>query len=220
MSQSEQPPPHNGDLADPAPNAETGETTNEGLRRFLDRNANLLRMVSIVFAAAAFLRAAPEDDIIAVLTFLLLIVATAIYQRLWLDLPRRLIVLPGEGWTLGLTVVYYCMAIGFVLGGIYLAAGFIDQRQKYLWVVLGTLLAVGGAAWLTHSASIERKLAPLLRSIHSESGRQLAAGLIVAVTLVGVMLGAYVVSYKISAPINGLLDQLFGATVPTAIPRL
>ena len=135
----------------------------------------------------------------AIMVFLLTIVGLVIFARLWEGFPRRFGVLPGANWALGLTVVYYCMTFSLVVGVIYLTGGFFEQRQRYLWIVLGTVLAVAGA--------LER------------SGRWSLVNVLSTVLLVVVVVVAYGAAHVASPPINAALDRLGAPSATAASPR-
>jgi hypothetical protein len=66
----------------------TSDSTTLGVKRFFHANETLVKIMSLVFAAAGFLRAQPKDDAVAVLQCLLIVVGLVIFARLWEDLPR------------------------------------------------------------------------------------------------------------------------------------
>jgi len=146
------------------------------------------------------------------------VVGLVIFLRLWQDLPRRYVVLPGEGWTFGLVVVYYCLTIILIVSNAYLVSGFVEQRYTYLWVALGTLLAVAGASWLTHQATAERGVASATVRILGAGNHDKAVGVLVAGLLVVVVVGSYGLAHVVGPLINGALDQLFGPP-PSPPPR-
>ena len=189
-----------------------------GILRFFREHATLVQVMSLVFAGAAFLRAAPKDDAVLVLMLLLLIMGLVLFARLWSGLPRELGVLPGADWTIGLVLIYYCLTISLVIAVVYLLAGFVEQRHRYLPVALGTLLALGGAAALTHRATAARHIAAALTRRFGAEPSGLAARLLVAGLLVVTVGAAFIVSSAVSPPLNAGLDRLFGAPL-TPVPR-
>ena len=185
--------------------------SNLGIRRFLQANSVLITTGSLVFATAAFLRASPKDNAVAVLMCLLLVMGLTIFLRLWSDLPRELVVLPGANWTLGLTVLYYCMTIALIVGEAYLLAGLVEQRHTYLPEVLGTGLAISGAAALTHRAAAARRIASGLTRLFGAARPERVAQIIVAGLLVVTVAGAFVLAGGVSPLINAGLDRVVGS---------
>jgi hypothetical protein len=51
------------------------------VREFCKQNETLVKVASLVFAAAAFLRASPKDDAVAILMFLPIVLGVVIYAR-------------------------------------------------------------------------------------------------------------------------------------------
>lgn len=197
--------------ADPSINPSEHAPSTLGVRRFFHANETLIKIISLVFAAAGILRAQPHDDAIAVMQCLFLILGLIMFVRLWEDLPRRYGVLPGEGWTLGLIVVYYCLTILLVVSNFYLMSTFVAQRYRYLWVALGTLLAVAGASALTYWSTAGHPIAGarvLLVSTDKENQR---FGVLIAVLLVAIIAGSYLLARVVSPALNAGLDQVFGA---------
>ena len=179
-------------------------------RLFFRENATLIQTMSLVFAGAGFLRAAPRDDAVLVLMLLLLIIGLVLFLRLWWQFPREAGVLPGANWTPGLVLIYYCMTIALIVGGIYVLAGFAEERHRYLPVALGTLLALGGATALTVHAAAARHIAAALAGRFGAEPSGRAATLVVAGLLVLAVAGAFLVSSVASPLINAALDQLLG----------
>jgi hypothetical protein len=188
------------------------------VRRFFHANETLVKIISLVFAAAGFLRAQPKEDAVVVMQCLLIVVGVVIYVRLWSDLPRRYVVLPGEHWTIGLIVTYYCLTIILVVAILYLTAGFVEQRHRYLGVALGTLLAVAGVSLLTRWVTAEQGDGRTLLRRLGVDERDWIAGVVVTVLLVAVIVGAYAVASVASPPVNTALDRVFGPP-PVATSR-
>jgi hypothetical protein len=188
------------------------------VRRFFHNNETLLKVGSLVFAGAGVLRAQPKEDAVAILQCLLIVMGLVIFFRMWEDLPRRYGVLPGERWTLGLAIVYYSLTIALIVSVVYLTQGLADQRYKYLWIVLGSLLAVGGASLLTHRSGVEHSLAGAILRLLGEHARVEAAGVLVTVLLVLTIVVGYGAAHAVSPAINAALDQVFGVPPSAAAP--
>jgi hypothetical protein len=201
-------------LAARTPPAVQPEESALGVKRFLHNNETLIKMGSLVFAASGVLRAQPKDDAVALLQTLLIVIGLIIFLRLWKDLPRRYGMLPGSGWTLGLTLLYYCLTISLIVGIVYITGNLAEQRYKYLAILLGTLLAIGGVSWLTYQANLERALLGWLGG----RGHEAQVGLLVGILLLLLVTGAYLLAAALAPPLNVALDQLFGPPPPPTQP--
>ena len=102
-----------------------------GLRRFMDVNANLLRMLSVLFAAAGFLHAFPSGEASAILLSLIVAMIFVIYWRLWHDLPLHFGIVPGTAWTTELALFYYLFTITIVVAAYYVAVECFESRRQY-----------------------------------------------------------------------------------------
>jgi hypothetical protein len=204
--------------AEPAHPADREESV-LGIRRFFHNNETLIKVGSLLFAAAGVLRAQPEDYAVAMLQSLLTVMALVVFLRILGDLPRRYGVLPGQGWTFSLIVVYYCMIISLIVAVLYLSSNFLEQRYQYLSIALGTLLAVAGTSGLTHWLTTgDRTPGPLGRLMRGPPPEGLA-GLVVLGVLVIIVVGAYALAYALGPAINAALDRVFGPPPVIGRPR-
>lgn len=197
--------------AEPAPQEPT-----YGLRSFVDRNANLLRLLSLLLAAAAILRSVPEDDAVAVLLFLTVLMVFLVFWRLWRDLAPVFGVLPGNHWTTELILFYYCSTVALIVAVLYLVEGYLDRRHQYLSAAMGTALALAAATWLSRWAIAGHRLLVWAGRLcgGSHVRRERLAALIAAALLVVLTFGSYTVAYRVGPALNGWLDSLFSPAQP------
>jgi hypothetical protein len=177
----------------------------------MDVNANLLRMLSVLFATAAFLRSTPPNNAAAILTFLTLLTAFVIYWRLWRDLAPELGILPGHHWAVELTVFYYLFSISLVIAAYFLAGEYLTRRHHYLWVVLGTLLALIAVVALAHWAQAVKGGGRWLGRIRGPdaSRHPKLAGALVALLVFLSVTASYFLTSRLSGPVNQWLDQVW-----------
>src|SRR5205823_530591 len=74
------------------------------------------------------------------------------YWRLWRDLAPLFGILPAGTWTAELSVFYYLFTITMIVAAYFFAAEYLARRDHYLWIVLGTALAVAVLIGLTRWA--------------------------------------------------------------------
>jgi len=216
-------PPHAAPGTPPA-SAEHGHAqeaeASYGLRRFMNANANLLRMLSVLFATAAFLRASAPGEVAELLLCLVLASAFVVYWRLWRDLAPLYGVLPSATWTAELTVFYYLFTITVIVAAYYFAAEYLDRRNQSLWIVVGAALAVAAMIGLTHWAhGTQARIAKRASARGLDDARQsrlLGVGL--AVLLCVSVPASYYVAYRLNAPFNYWLDLVLPAANASPSP--
>ena len=212
MQDAPQPPSLSTPPPDGVESATSGaEEPAYDLREFMNVNSNLLRMLSVLFATAAFLRASPRDNVVAILMFLTLLTAVVIYWRLWRDLAPELGILPARHWAVELTVFYYLFSISLVIAAYFLASEYLTRRHHYLWVTLGTVLALLAVVALVHWARAVREGGRWLGWVPgptAERHPKLAGALVALLVLLSVT-ASYFVTSRLSQPVNQWLDQVW-----------
>lgn len=197
---------------EPGPAAADNEDTAElGLRRFFHQNETLLKMLSLLLAAAGFLRNAPQDDAVAFLISLVMVMALLTFLRLWRDLPRTMGVLPADNWTPELTLFYYCLTAALVVSVAYLMAGIVvTRREQDLWVVLATVVGLAlavGTNRLGKSAAARSVLGGAFPRLNDDQRHAIASSLVIAVTVLIIPL-AYWLGHQGAGILNEVLDQM------------
>jgi hypothetical protein len=208
------PPPPSG------PDTPEEDAASYGLRRFVNLNANLLRLLSVLFATAAFLRVSPRDETVELLLSLVLATAFVVYWRLWRDLAPLFGILPAGTWTAELSVFYYLFTITVIVAAYFFAAEYLARRDQYLWILLGTALAVAVMVGLTQWARGTHRAISGLASArgfdYAWQARLIGVGL--AVLLLVSVPASYYLAHRLSAPFNSWLDAVLPASSPNPSP--
>src|SRR5262249_50101002 len=104
--------------------------------------------------------------------------------------------------------VYYCFTMAAAVAAWYIGSGFLLHRRDYLWAMLGTPLAIGGATALTYRSAFQHWLERILPPLYAEKMARVA----VVAALAIVIVGSFVGMNRAEPLINATLDAVLGVS--------